>query len=304
MRPEYREEPCKTALNPVKGMGAFRWSLNPYMGCVHRCTYCYVRSFEQRADRPSDDRYGRSIRVKTNIAAVLRWELSRRSWKRESVGIGAATDPYQPAEGQYRLTRGCIEALAACRTPFSLITRSPMIVRDIDVLTEAARRARVSITFSVPTLDPEIWRKTEPGTAPPRQRLRALSALVDAGIQAGVAMAPLLPHLSDDPALVEDVVREARAAGATHVWAGMLHLKPGTKEHFYASLARDWPLLVRRYRALYGDYIYLEDRVTRPVRERVAELAQIYGVTGRRPEPLRPPAAPPPPRQFALALDA
>src|SRR5215467_11394459 len=170
VRVEYREEPCRNALNRVRGM-PFAWSLNPYMGCAHQCTFCYVRAFEARADRPWDDRYGSSIRVKTNVAAVLRRELARPSWQRESVAIGAATDPYQPAEGRYGLTRACIEALGEARTPFSIITRGPMIVRDLDVLVEAARRASVSVTFSIPTLDPEILAKTEPGTAPPRQRL-------------------------------------------------------------------------------------------------------------------------------------
>ena len=140
MRVEYREEPCRSALNRVKGM-PFAWSLNPYTGCAHRCTFCYVRAFEARADRPSDDRYGRSIRVKVNVAEVLRIELSRPSWKRESVAVGAATDPYQPAEGRYRLTRACIRELGLARTPFSLITRGPMARRDVDVLVEAAQRA-------------------------------------------------------------------------------------------------------------------------------------------------------------------
>src|SRR5882724_4471907 len=189
MRIEYREEPCKSALNPVKGMG-FNWSLNPYMGCVHRCTFCYVRAFEKRSDRPSDERYGTSIRVKTNVADVLRKELARPSWQRETVVIGGATDPYQTAEGRYKLTRACLEALRDASNPFSIITRGPMIVRDLDVLVEAARRAEVSVTFSVPTLDDDVWRTTEPGTAPPRQRLRALKTLVDAGVRASVGMAP------------------------------------------------------------------------------------------------------------------
>src|SRR6186713_3312516 len=182
---EYREEPCRSALNRVKGM-PFDWSLNPYTGCAHRCTFCYARAFEARAERPSDDRYGSSIRVKVNVADVLRRELARPSWMRECVAIGAATDPYQPAEGRYRLTRACIEVLGRFATPFAIITRGPMIVRDIDVLQEAALRADVSVTFSVPTVDDEVWRKTEPGTAPPRQRLRALKELVDAGVKAGV----------------------------------------------------------------------------------------------------------------------
>src|SRR6195256_2141345 len=158
---EYVEQPCKGALNAVRGM-PFKWSLNPYMGCEHRCTFCYVRAFERRADRPSDDRYGRTIRVKTNIAAVARQELPRRSWLFESVVIGAATDPYQPAEGTYRLTRSCLQVLADHANPAGLITRGPMIVRDIDVLTDLARRADFGVTFSIPTLDEEVWRRTEP----------------------------------------------------------------------------------------------------------------------------------------------
>ncbi len=209
VRAEYREEPCKVALNRVKGM-AFTWSLNPYMGCVHRCTFCYVRAFELRANRPFDSRYGTSIRVKVNIPEVLRRELARPSWRREGVAIGAATDPYQPAEGRYRLTRACLEVLGEAANPFSLITRGPLIVRDADVLAAAARRADVSVTFSIPTLDAEIWRRTEPGTAPPRQRLRALSKLVDAGIRASVGLAPILPGISDRPesAPVRDTVRQ------------------------------------------------------------------------------------------------
>ncbi|MGH2721717.1 MAG: radical SAM protein, partial [Actinomycetota bacterium] len=170
----------------------FDWSLNPYMGCAHRCTFCYVRAFEQRADRPADDRYGTTIRVKVNVADVLARELGRRSWQGEHVAIGAATDPYQPAEGRYRLTRACLEVFARAANPFSLITRGPMIVRDIDVLVEAARHADVSVMFSVPTLDPEVWRTTEPGTAPPRQRLRALSRLVAAEPTVGPS-SPFLP---------------------------------------------------------------------------------------------------------------
>jgi DNA repair photolyase len=243
---EYREEPCRSALNRVKGM-PFAWSLNPYMGCAHRCTFCYVRAFELRADRPSDDRYGTIIRVKTNIAEVLACELARPSWKGEGVVIGAATDPYQPVEGRYRLTRACLAALAAAANPLSLITRGPMIVRDVDLLAEAAARADVSVNFSIPTLDEEVWSRTEPGTAPPRQRLRALKTLVEAGIKAGVGMAPILPGLSDRPDQLEAVVRGAREAGATHVWANVLHLRPGTREHFLEALARDWPEELERY---------------------------------------------------------
>ena len=298
MRVEYREEPCRSALNRVKGM-PFGWSLNPYMGCVHRCTFCYVRAFEARADRPWDDRYGASIRVKTNVAQVLRRELARASWDREPVAIGAATDPYQPAEGRYRLTRACLEALAEAANPFSIITRGPLIVRDLDVLVAAARATEVSVTFSVPTLDDAIWRSTEPGTAPPRQRLRALARLVEAGIRASVGMAPILPGLSDRPELLADVVREARAAGATGVWANLLHLNPGTREHFLAALERDWPELLPEYERLYAHGAYLRAAETNPVRDRVRALAREHSIRDRRRVRLEPP---PEPEQLRIAV--
>jgi DNA repair photolyase len=287
----YREEPCRSALNRVSGM-MFGWSLNPYMGCAHRCTFCYVRAFERRADRPSDDRYGRSIRVKVNVVDVLRRELARRSWKHELVAIGAATDPYQPAEGRYRLTRGSIEALAEARNPLSIITRGPLIVRDIDVLVEAARRATTSVTFSVPTLDHDIWRTTEPGTAPPMQRLRALRRLVDAGVDASVGMAPILLGLSDRPELMADVVRAARDAGATSIWTNVLYLQPGTREHFLDNLARDWPELVSRYEHQYAGRAYLPKSQIEPVRREVADLRHRFGIADRRQVRLMPAPAP------------
>jgi DNA repair photolyase len=298
VRVEYREEPCKSALNAVKGMG-FRWSLNPYMGCVHRCTFCYVRHFEKRSDRAADDRYGTSIRVKTNVAEVLRRELSRSSWQHETVAIGAATDPYQPAEGKYRLTRACLEVLRDAANPFSLITRGPMIVRDLDVLTDAARRADVSVTFSVPTLDEEVWRKTEPSTAHPRQRLRAVKTLVDAGVDARVGMAPILPGISDRPEQLREVVRAAREAGATGIWANLLFLRPGTREHFLAHLAEDWPEQLPFYESLYADRAYVGGDTQKPVRGEVSALAREYAIGDRRKVRLEPP---PEPEQLSLAV--
>jgi DNA repair photolyase len=298
MRPEFREEPCQSALNPVKGMD-FRWSLNPYMGCAHRCTFCYVRAFERRADRPSDDRYGRSIRVKVNVAEVLRAELARPSWRREMVLVGAATDPYQPAEGRYRLTRACLEALADARTPFSLITRGPLVVRDIDVLRYASTRAEVSVSFSVPTLDEQVWRSTEPGTPPPRQRLRALERLVGAGVRAGVGMAPILPGLSDRPEQLAAVVSGARAAGATFLWADLLNLRPGTREHFLERVARDWPGQVPLYEQLYKRRAYLGGDDSEFVLAQIRRLRQRFGIADRRRLRLAPP---PEPAQLSLAV--
>jgi len=299
MRAEYREEPCRNALNRVKGMG-FHWSLNPYTGCAHRCTFCYVRAFELRADRPSGDRYGRSIRVKVNVAEVLRRELARTAWQEETVAIGAATDPYQPAEGRYKLTRACLEVLRDASNPFSLITRSPMIVRDLDVLVEAAQRADVGIVFSVPTLDEDVWRRTEPDTPPPQRRLEAVSQLVEAGIKAGVGMAPILPGISDRPGQLERVVQAARDAGATSIWANLLYLGPGTREHFLEALARDWPEELERYEQLYANRAYLPKKLGEPVRALVAELRAKHGVRDRRRFKLRPE---PRPEQLLLLPD-
>jgi DNA repair photolyase len=261
----YVEQPCKSALNPVKGMG-FKWSLNPYMGCEHRCAFCYVRAYEKRADRPSDDTYGRAIRIKTNVAEVLRWELSR---------------PY-------------------VSSPVGIITRGPMIVRDADVLATLARRAELSITFSIPTLDEDVWRKTEPGTAHPRQRLRAIERLSAAGIRVGVGMAPILPGLSDRPEQLEAVVRAARDAGASHVWSGVLHLRDGTRQHFLNVLERHWPELLPRYLADYRTGPYLKPEKTTPVTRSVSGMVERLGMGGRPRHLLSPPPAPPEPQQLTL----
>src|SRR5213078_2411392 len=221
------------------------------------------------------------------------------TWEHESVAIGAATDPYQPAEGRYRLTRACIEALGDASNPFSIITRGPLIVRDVDVLAEAARRAEVSVTFSIPTLDEEVWRRTEPGSAHPRQRLRALKTLVDAGVKASVGMAPILPGISDRPEQLEQVVRAAREAGACGVWPNLLFLRPGTREHFLEAVARDYPEQIDHYERLYARRAYLGAEHAKPIRAQVAELARRHSVRDRRRKPIVPE---PEPEQLALAF--
>ena len=165
------------------------------------------------------------------------------------MALGTATDPYQPAEGRFRLTRACLEELDAAWTPFSIVTRGPLVVRDIDVLQQASARAGAEVFFSLPTLDERVWRTTEPGTAPPASRLEAIRRLAEAGVEVGVGIAPILPGLSDDPRQLEAVVRAARAAGARGIWASVVHLRPGVREHFLEALARDWP---ERGRALRG----------------------------------------------------
>jgi DNA repair photolyase len=237
--------------------------------------------------------------VKTNVADVLRRELARASWEHEHVAIGAATDPYQPAEGRYRLTRACLEAFRDASNPFSIITRGPMIVRDLEVLVDASQRASVSVTFSVPTLDEEVWKRTEPSTAHPRQRLKALKALVEAGVKASVGMAPILPGISDRPEQLREVVRAAREAGATGVWANLLFLRPGTREHFLEHLAEDWPEQVPLYERLYADKAYLGSELMKPVRSEVARLAREFEVRDRRAVRLAPP---PEPEQLSLTV--
>jgi DNA repair photolyase len=293
-------EPCRAALNRVKGM-PFAWSLNPYTGCVHRCTFCYVRHFEQRAERPSDNRYGRSVRVKTNVASVLRAELARPSWRREEVAVGTATDPYQPAEGRFRLTRACIRELAHAGTPFSIVTRGPLVIRDLDVLQDASTRVPVSVSVSLPTLDERVWRTTEPGTAPPPSRLAAIRRLADAGIAVTVGIAPILPGLSDRPDQIANVVRAARDAGARNVWSSAVHLRPGVREHFLEELAYDWPEELARYEQLFAGRAYLPPSVTKPLAEHVR------AATRSRPfrRPLRPRSIAPGevgPVQLSLAL--
>ena len=212
------------------------------------------------------------------------------------VSIGAATDPYQPAEGRFKLTRACLTELTAAWTPFSIITRGPLVVRDIDVLQEASARADVNVYFSIPTLDERVWRTTEPGTAPPRSRLEAVRRLSEAGIDVGVGMAPILPGLSDGPEQLAEVVREARAAGARSIWANVLYLRPGTREHFLEALAEDWPEEVERYEALYASRAYLPSTTAKSITEPVRRAtAVIPSPTRRRPSAQEP-------RQLALTV--
>ena len=263
---------------------------------MHRCTCCCVRHFEQRAARPSDDRYGRSIRVKPNIAEVLRRELARASWELNEVALGTATDPYQPAEGRFRLTRACLVELDASWTPYSIVTRGPLVVRDIDVLQQASSRAGAEVFLSLPTLDERVWRTTEPGTASHASRLEAIRRLAAAGIDVGVGIAPILPGLSDDPTQLETVVRAARAAGARSIWAGVVHLRPGVREHFLEALARDWPEEVGLYEALFASRAYLGAATTglilEPVRRATAAAPSLRRRSPRTSAP----------RQLSLAV--
>jgi DNA repair photolyase len=296
----YLDRPCRTALQRVRGM-PFSWSLNPYIGCVHRCTFCYVRAFEQRADRPADDRYGRTVTVKTNVVDVLRHELTRPSWRRELVCMGTATDPYQPIEGSRRLTQGCLRALVDFRTPVTITTRGPLVVRDVELLSHLAQRAGARVCISLPSLDSAVISRTEPGTAPPQQRLRALRRLVDGGVEAGLLLAPILPGISDDEAGLRAVAQAAADAGARFLWATTLNLRPGTRDHFLEALARDWPQLLPRYEALYAASDYLPAAAAAPPMHTVEQLRRSLGLEERRE---RPAPGPRTPTQLPLGLGA
>jgi len=247
----YQEITCRSALNPVKGM-RFGWTLNPYRGCTHGCHYCFARRYQTQFELGPGDEFSSLIFVKMNFADVLRRELDKPSWTRELVALGTATDPYQPIEGHYKLTRRTLEALIAGRTPVGIVTKGPMIVRDADLLAELSRVARCTVCLSVPTVDEEAWRALEPGTAHPLQRLRAVRTLRDAGVDAGVLMAPVVPGFTTQTAKLEATIKAAVDHGAAFVGANVLYLKGGTRDHFMGFLAHAYPQMVERYGRLYA----------------------------------------------------
>ena len=246
----YQEVRCRSALNPVKGM-PFEWTLNPYRGCTHACHYCYARRYHTQFELGADDEFASVIFVKTNFVEVLRRELRKPSWAGDYVAVGTATDCYQPIEGQYKLTRGALEALCEHRNPAGVVTKGPMIVRDADVLSDLSRAAGCSVYISVPCIDEDVWRQLEPGTAPPLQRLRAVRQLVDAGVRTGVLMNPIVPGLSSRPALMEETMKAVADHGARFVGCNVMFLEGGTRDHFSKWLATEHPELVEGYRRLY-----------------------------------------------------
>src|SRR5712671_1889967 len=247
----YQEVTCRSALNRVQGM-PFRWTLNPYRGCTHGCHYCFARRYHAQFEMDADDEFASVILVKRNFVEVLREQLDRPSWAREQVAIGTATDPYQPIEGHYRLTRGTLEVLARAKTPAGLVTKGPMVVRDRDVLGDLGQTAACTVYMSVPTVDEDAWRTLEPGTAHPLQRLRAVRQLVDAGINAGVLMAPIVPGFSSSRAKLERTIKAIADHGARFVGCNVMYLQDGTRTHFMKFLERDFPAMVPRYEKLYA----------------------------------------------------
>jgi len=283
----YQEVICRSALNPVKGM-PFNWTLNPYRGCTHGCHYCFARRYHAQFELNSDDAFSSVILVKRNFVEVLRKELDKPSWKREYVAVGTATDVYQPIEGQYKLTRMSLEALALSRTPAGIITKGPMIVRDKDVLLELSRRAGCTVYISVPTVDEEAWRTLEPGTAHPLQRLRAVRELNDAGVRAGVLMNPIVPGLTSQPARLEQTIKAIADHGAAFMGTNLLYLKDGTRAHFMNYLEKHFPALATKYRTLYRG-AYAPESYAKEVRGMVKMLQKKYRVARRDEDPKKTP---------------
>src|SRR3954452_664174 len=276
----YQEVTCRSALNAVKGM-PFNWTLNPYRGCTHACHYCFARRYQTQFELGPDDHFSSVILVKINMVDVLRREVDRPSWMREQVAVGTATDPYQPIEGHYKLTRGSLEALLAARTPVGLVTKGPMVVRDADLLAELGRAAGSTVYVSVPTVDEEAWRALEPGTAHPLQRLRAVRQLRDAGVNVGVLMAPVVPGFTTQPAKLEATIKAIADHGAAFMGANVMYLKGGTKDHFMGFLASEFPDMVEKYGRLYAGAYASADYV-KSVRGMIDVLQERHGLGKRR----------------------
>jgi DNA repair photolyase len=260
----FYEVHAKSALNrvPEKSAVPFRWTINPYRGCSHACRYCFARPTHTFLGLDAGRDFEREIVVKVNVPEVLRRELARPSWGFEHVAMGTNTDPYQWVEGRYKLMRGIWEALRDARNPCSILTKSPLVLRDLDLLQQVAQVAEVSASFSVPTLDEKPWRETEPKTPHPRARLEAVAELNRAGIPTGILIAPLMPGINDDPRQVEAIIEAATEAGATSIGGIGLHMRGEVRDVFMSWLRDARPDLVERYERLYarGAYAPKEER--------------------------------------------
>src|SRR5271167_4151861 len=272
----FYEVRARSILNrvPDRSRMPFRWTINPYRGCTHACVYCFARPTHKYLGFNAGRDFEREIVVKVNAPEVLRAELARASWKGEHVALGTNTDPYQWVEGRYRLMQGIWEALRDAANPCSVLTKSPLLLRDLPLMLEIAERASISACLSIPTLDEKAWRATEPHTPNPRARLEAVAELNRAGIPTGVLIAPLMPGINDAPHQIEPLLELAAAAGARSIGGVALHLRGEVREVFMDWLGAKRPDLVPRYEELYrrGAYAPREERerLSRMVRRRAA----------------------------------
>lgn len=265
---EFLEVNAQRVINPVPPQSrmSFRYTINAYRGCSNRCRYCFARPTHAYLNLNIGEDFDRKIVVKINAVERVRAEVQAKRWAGELIAMGTNTDPYQRCEGRYRLTRGIVEVLGEARNPFSILTKSTLILRDLDVLAEAARRTQVQTAFSVGTVDDEVWKLSEPGTPHPRRRLEALVKLREAGISAGVLAAPILPGISDSPAQLDALARSLVEAGVTSASPIVLHLRPGVKQEYLSWLAEVRPDLLERYDQIYGPRSYapkaIQDEIT------------------------------------------
>jgi DNA repair photolyase len=278
---------------PAASRMPFRFTINAYRGCSHACTYCFARPTHEYLGLDIGEDFERRIVVKVNAVDRLRAELRSPKWTGESIAMGTNTDPYQRCEGKYRLTRGIVEVLGEAANPFSILTKSALVLRDLDVLTAAATRTRVSVALSIGTLDEAVWRATEPGTPHPRRRVDAVRALSEAGIRTGVLVAPVLPGVSDSAEQLEEVVTACVRAGAASVTTIALHLRPGVREHFLGWLRPRDPALAEDYERRYRR-AYLPASEQKALAERVRAIAERAGAGYATPDQARVPSGQPP----------
>jgi DNA repair photolyase len=272
----------------------FRWTINPYRGCSHSCLYCYARKSHTYLDLDSGHDFDSKIVVKVNAPDLVRKELAAPRWRGEHIAMGTNVDCYQRAEGRYRLMPGILAALRDVANPFSILTKGTLILRDLDLICEAAEVTDVGLAVSVGCADAGLWRELEPGAPSPQRRLEVCAAFTAAGLPCAVLMGPVVPFLSDSPAQLENTVRQIAQAGAASVTPIVLHLRTGAREWFFRWLGEAHPGLVPRYRALYGRGAYAPAAYQQQVTEQVKELARRHGVgrgaPGGRPRRFAPPA--------------
>ncbi len=281
----FHEVLCKSALNKISDTGAvlpFRYTVNGYRGCSHGCRYCFARPTHEYLDLDCGKDFDTQIVVKTNVAGVLRRELNRRSWRRETVALGTNTDPYQRAEGRYALMPGIIGALAESGTPLSILTKGTLLRRDLSLIVDAAGQVPISLAVSLAVGDPELHKQVEPGTPTPQSRLELIAAIREAGLDCHVMVAPVLPYLTDSVEHLDGLLCQIASAGATGVTVFGLHLRGSTRGWFMSWLSRDYPQLVGQYRELYRRGAYLPPSYRDELRARAAPLIGKYGLGGQQ----------------------
>lgn len=303
-RPQYLEDTCKTALNRVPDAARvpFRWTINPYRGCTHSCHYCFARAFHTYLDLGVGEDFSSKIVVKTNVVEVLRRELASPKWSGETIAMGTATDPYQHCEGRYKLTRGIVQALTDFANPLSILTKSTMILRDLDLFRELDEAAGVTVSMSVGTLDEDVRRVVEPGTPPGRRRLEILTRFAEAGIRTGVLVAPILPGLTDDEEHLDEIVGACAEAGVDYATPIVLHVRQGIREHFMPWMQETYPWLYPRYVELYGHRAYAPKAYQQQVAERFARVRERHKIGGHGHREPRPSERPRRAEQLALAV--